>query len=223
MSFEKHNLKAKSIHFRYKIEKQKFTLIVIFLLLKKTTVENLYSLVIHPHEEILVLIKYMKEQLANEVGWYNSKNSVGHITICEFTATDAIIEVIKKQITQLCDSLNPVNVHLNQFGSFPNGAFFIAPDNESKKDLKHILKHFNKSLRLHNMKKSDNPHLTIARRLSPENLEKANQFFNAIDLDFVCDGVVLRQFDNDKKQFFATDKFLFNDNPQPTLIQGTLF
>lgn len=185
--------------------------------------ENLYSLVIQPHEEILVLIKYMKEQLANEVGWYNSKNAVGHITICEFTATDEIIGIIKKQITQLCISLNTVNVHLNKFDSFPNGAFFIAPDNDSKKDLKHIMKHFNKSLRLHNMKKSDNPHLSIARRLSPENLEKANQFFNAIDLDFICDSVVLRQFDPNKKHFFATDRFLFNTNFKDQFIQGSLF
>ena len=185
--------------------------------------ENLYSLVIQPHEEILVLIKYMKEQLANEVGWYNSKNSVGHITICEFTATDEIIEIIKKKITQLCLPLHTVNVHLNKFDSFPNGAFFIAPDNESKMVLKHIMKHFNKSLRLHNMKKSDNPHLSIARRLSPENLEKANQFFNAIDLDFVCDSVVLRQFDQQKKQFFATDRFLFKNSPQEQFIQGNLF
>lgn len=185
--------------------------------------EKLYSLVIHPPEEILVLVKYMKEQLATEVGWFNSKNSVGHITICEFTATEEIIEIIKKQITQLCNSLNPVNVHLNELGSFPNGAFFIAPDSESKKDLKHIMKHFNKSLRLHNMKKSDNPHLSIARRLSPENLEKAKQFFTAIDVDFVCESVVLRQFDENKKQFFATHNFPFNENPREQFIQGSLF
>ncbi|MGQ7944691.1 2'-5' RNA ligase family protein [Flavobacterium sp. WC2509] len=165
----------------------------------------------------------MKDQLANEVGWYNSRNSVGHITICEFTATDEIIEIIKKQISQLCNSLSPINVNVNTFGSFPNGAFFIAPDSDSKKDLKHIMKHFNKSLRLHNMKKSDNPHLSIARRLSPENLEKANQFFNAINLDFICDSVVLRQFDENVKQFFVIDTFPFTDNPKPQLIQGTLF
>ncbi|WP_348800288.1 2'-5' RNA ligase family protein [Flavobacterium adhaerens] len=185
--------------------------------------ENLYSLVIHPPEEILVLVKTMKEQLATEVGWFNSKNSVGHITICEFTATDEIIEVIKKQIIKLCETLHPINVRMNEFGSFPNGAFFIAPDNQSKIDLKHIMKHFNKSLRLHNMKKSDNPHLTIARRLSPENLEKAVAFFTKIDLHYDCNSVVLRQFDEQKKQFVATHKFLFNGNTKEQSIQGSLF
>jgi hypothetical protein len=80
--------------------------------------ENLYSLVIHPPEDILLLIKTMKEQLANEVGWYNSKNSVGHITICEFKATETAIESIKKQIIKLCDSFQtkskPVPVFTSQ-------------------------------------------------------------------------------------------------------------
>jgi 2'-5' RNA ligase len=185
--------------------------------------EKLYSLVIHPPEDHLLLVKSMKEQLASEVGWYNSKNSVGHITICEFKAADTAIESIKNQIIRLCVSLNPVQIYLNEFGSFPNGAFFIAPDNDSKKELKHIMKHFNKSLQVQDMKKSDNPHLSIARRLSPENLIKASQLFTSIDLNFVCDNVVLRLFDENKKQFFVIDTFPFNDNPQPQIIQGTLF
>jgi 2'-5' RNA ligase len=185
--------------------------------------ENLYSLVIHPSDSILSLVKSMKEHLATEVGWFNSKNSVGHITICEFKATEKGIENIKKQINKICNSLSPVEVYLNEFGSFPNGAFFIAPNTDSKKSLKHIMKQFHKSLLIPNMEKSDNPHLTIARRLKPENLAKANRLFTAIDLDFVCDSVILRQFDENKKQFFVIDTFDFNDNPEPELIQGTLF
>lgn len=185
--------------------------------------EKLYSLVIHPPQDILFLVKSMKEQLASEVGWYNSKNSVGHITICEFKSTETAIESIKKQIIKLCDSLVPVPVYLNEFSSFLNGAFYIAPDNDSKKELKHIMKQFNKSLQVPDMKKSDNPHLSIARRLSPENLIKASQLFTEIELHFICDSVVLRQFDENIKQFFVIETFPFNNNPQPQLIQGTLF
>jgi 2'-5' RNA ligase len=185
--------------------------------------EKTYSLVIHPPEPILALVKSMKEQLANEVGWFNSKNSVGHITICEFKATVKEIETIKNQIIKMCDSLMPVAVHLNELGSFPNGAFFIAPDNDSKKSLKHIMKRFNQSLRIPDMLKSDNPHLSIARRLKPENLAKANRLFTTIELDFVCDSVVLRQFDENIKQFFVIDTFEFNGNQQPEMIQGMLF
>ncbi len=165
----------------------------------------------------------MKEQLALEVGWFNSKNSVGHITICEFKATEIGIENIKNQIEKVCHTLSPQEVCLNEFGSFPNGAFFIAPDEASKKSLKHIMKRFHKSLLIPNMLKSDNPHLSIARRLKPENLLKANQLFTSIDLDFVCDSVVLRQFDEQKKQFFVINTFEFKGNSQPESIQQTLF
>jgi len=185
--------------------------------------EKTYSLVIHPSDDILILVKSMKEQLASEVGWFNSKNSVGHITICEFKATEKGLENIKNQINKICCKLSAVEVYLNEFGSFPNGAFFIAPDADSKKNLKHIMKQFNKTLLIPNMLKSDNPHLTIARRLKPENLIKANQMFNAIDLNFVCDSVILREFDENVKQFFVIDTFKFGNNPPPEIIQGTLF
>ncbi|WP_348811050.1 hypothetical protein [Flavobacterium maritimum] len=104
--------------------------------------EKQYSLAIYPPEAVIVLIKSMKEQLATKVGWFHSKNSVGHITICEFKATDA---------------------------------------------------------------------------------KKANHLFTKIELHFVCDSVVLRLFDENIKQFFVTDTFKFKGNPQPELIQGTLF
>lgn len=185
--------------------------------------EKLYSLVIHPPESILSMVKSMKEQLATEVGWFNSKNSVGHITICEFNATEKGLEKIKNQIEKVCYTLSAVDVHLNEFGAFPNGAFFIAPDNDSKKELKHIMKRFHKSVLIPNMIKSDNPHLSIARRLKPESLIKANQIFTTIDLDFVCDSVVLRQFDENIKQFFVINTFDFKGNSQPESIQGTLF
>lgn len=185
--------------------------------------EKTYSLVIHPSEEILALIKSMKEQLAAEVGWFNSKNSVGHITICEFKATEKGLENIKNQIKKTCATLFAVDTHLNEFGSFPNGAFFIAPDTNSKKSLKRIMKQFHISLLLPNMLKSDNPHLSIARRLKPENLIKAKQMFTTVDLNFVCDSVVLREFDPKILQYFVIDTFEFGNNPQPEVIQGTLF
>lgn len=185
--------------------------------------EKRYSLVIHPSEAILTLIKTMKEQLAAEIGWFNSKNAVGHITICEFTENEAGLVPIKNRIEKICHTLSAVDVNLNEFGSFPNGAFFIAPDDDSKNKLKHIMKRFHKSLLIPNMLKSDNPHLSIARRLKPEKLIRANRMFSSIDLHFVCDSVVLREFDENIKQFFVIDTFAFKGNAQPEPIQRTLF
>lgn len=185
--------------------------------------EKDYSVAIYPSEAIISLVKSMKEQLAKEVGWFHSKNSVGHITICEFKATDTEIEIIKNQLDKLCDTIKPVEITLNGFDSYPNGAFFISPDAVSKNSLKPIMKRVQELLRVRNMKKSDDPHMSIARRLTPENLEKAKALFTVIDVTFLCDSIVLRKFDENIKQFFVTDTFKFKSNPQPEGIQGTLF
>jgi 2'-5' RNA ligase len=185
--------------------------------------EKHYSVAIYPSEEVIALVKSMKEELAQEVGWFHSKNSVGHITICEFKTTAAAIEIIKNQLRIVCNTLKPVEVCLNEFDSYPNGAFFISPNNNSKKSLKPIMKRVQESLHKLNMQKSDDPHLSIARRLTPKKLERAKSLFILIDVHFLCDSIVLRKFDKNIKQFFAIDEFKFNDNPQPEGIQGTLF
>lgn len=185
--------------------------------------EKTYSLVIHPPEPILALVKSMKEQLFAKVGNFGSKNSVGHITICNFETTEKGLENIINQIKKICNTLSPANVHLDKFGDYPNGAFYISPDTDSIKNLKHIMAQFNKSLRLPKMVKSNDPHLSIARRLKPENLSIAKEMFTTVDLNFVCDSVVLREFDPKILQYFVIDTFEFGNNPQPDVIQGTLF
>ncbi|MFV8343538.1 2'-5' RNA ligase family protein [Flavobacterium sp. XS2P39] len=177
--------------------------------------EKEYSVAIYPPDAISLLVKSMKEQLATEVGWFHSKNSVGHITICEFKATDSEIESIKKQLDKLCANLNSVKVTLNHFGTYPNGAFFISPDAASKDNLIPIMQHIQRSLCIQNMKKSDDPHVSIARRLTPENLEKAKALFTTIAIDFLCDSIVLRKFNENIKQFDVIDTFKFNNNPPP--------
>ena len=185
--------------------------------------QALYSIAIHPSEEIIFLLKSMKEELSAKIGWFNSKNSVAHITLNEFEATDADMIRIKKQLTALCDTLQPVAVHFDSYGSYPNnGAFFIAPDELSKKNLKTIMKHINDGLQLTVNFKSSDPHISIARRLTPEKLAVANGLFPPIAFSFLCDRVVLRKFNKERKQFDVIDEFTFNDNP-PLSVQGSLF
>ncbi|MGG7034245.1 MAG: 2'-5' RNA ligase family protein [Flavobacterium sp.] len=185
--------------------------------------EKHYSLAIYPSESVIAMVKSMKEDLSKKIGWFHSKNSVGHITICEFKATDKEIEIIKNQLIRLCDPIIPFDVCLNEFGSYPNGAFFIAPDEDSKKSLIPLMKKFHESLRIRSMQKSTDPHLSIARKLNPEKLTTARNLFTEINISFLCDNVVLRKFDENIKQFFVTDSFDFNSNPNSELIQGTLF
>ena len=105
-----------------------------------------YSIAIHPTPELIANIKMMKEKLAEEIGWFHSKNAIAHITICEFEATESDLIRIKKQIERICNSIFPVSVRLNSFGTFQNGAFFINPDTDSKAALQPIMKLFHNAL-----------------------------------------------------------------------------
>ena len=184
----------------------------------------LYSIAIHPSEDIIVSIKTMKEELAAKIGWFNSKNSIAHITINEFEANDAQITIIKKHLTELCDTLQPVEVRFNIYGSFPNnGAFFIAPEETSKTALKGIMKYLNDALRVAPKFKSNEPHISIARRLTPEKLAIAHAFFSPIDMHFLCDSVVIRKFNTIQQQFEVVDTIPFNSNTASLPAQGILF
>ncbi len=185
--------------------------------------KSLYSIAIHPSTENIAFIKTMKEELAAKIGWFNSKNSIAHITLNEFEATDSDMVKIKKQLIQLCDTLQPTEVHCDSFGSYPNnGAFFIAPDEASKKNLKVIMKHINDNLKVTAKFKSSDPHMSIARRLTPEKLAVANSLFPSIGISFLCDSVVIRKFNPEIKQFEVLDTFTFNGNTSSS-VQGTLF
>jgi len=184
--------------------------------------EGHYSVAIYPSEEVIALVKGMKATLAEKVGWFHSRNSVAHITICEFKASDAVLEKVKQQLARLCDGFEPTAIILNRFDSYPNGAFFIAPDAVSKNNLKPIMKRINDTLLIKNLHKSDDPHLSIARKLTAEQLNVAYQIFTLIDISFIAESVVLRKFNETIKQFEVTDTFLFNSNPTDG-IQGTLF
>lgn len=185
--------------------------------------EKKYSVAIYPSQEVIDDAKTMKDYLKNKIGWYNSCNSVAHITICEFTIEESRIDKYKQKLFKVCDTFVPFTVYLDHFGSYEAGAFYMAPNEDSKANLKPIMKKTQDALPLSNLKKSNDPHLSIGRRLTPENLKIASQLFTTIDIHFLCREIVLRKLDPVKKQFFVIDTFPFNGNVQPQLLQGSLF
>ncbi|WP_339887110.1 2'-5' RNA ligase family protein [uncultured Flavobacterium sp.] len=183
--------------------------------------EHKYSIAFIPDAIIIEEVKKMKLQLAYEIGWYNSKNSLAHITICEFTSTE--IEITKKQVDRITASFSPFDVELVDFDSYSNGAFFIKPSEKSKEDLKKIMKNLTASLTIKKMYKSSEPHLSIARKLDDTKLKIASDLFQKIELFFFCDRVFLRKFNPELKQFDVIDSFLFKGEKSTHIIQGSLF
>lgn len=185
--------------------------------------EKKYSVAIYPSQDVIDSVKIMKDYLETKIGWYNSKNSTAHITICEFKMTETELEKIKLKLHKICDTFTPFPVQLDHFGSYDAGAFFISPNEDSKTNLKPIMKKTQDALRLSNMKKSNDPHISIGRRLTPESIKIASHLFTTIDISFSCNSIVLRELDEIRKQFFVIDTFPFNSNPLPEFVQGSLF
>lgn len=186
--------------------------------------EKKYSVAIYPSQDVIDAVKKLKDYLETKIGWYNSKNSTAHITICEFTIDDSQIDIYKKKLSRICDSFTPFPVYLDHFASYENsGAFFIAPNEDSKNNLLPVMKKAQEVLKPLKLKKSEDPHLSVGRKLTPENLKIASQLFTTIAIDFLCCEIVLRELDPLKRQFFVIDTFNFGSNPQPELVQGSLF
>lgn len=177
--------------------------------------QNRYSIVISPPADIIALVKSLKEELAEEIGWFHSKNSLAHLTINEFMATDIEIREIKRQLTFVCHNLKSTSVHFDKYDNYPNGAFFIAPDEESKNSLKEILKQINASLHVKTLFENDAPHISVARQLKPKEIVTAYHKFRLINFSFISDSLVLRRFNRKIKQFEITDRFEFNNNLSP--------
>ncbi|MBJ2126711.1 2'-5' RNA ligase family protein [Flavobacterium sp. IB48] len=185
--------------------------------------EKTYSVVFYS-KPVVDSVKKMKDLLKSKIEWYNSCNSEAHITICEFKIEESQLDSIKQKLIKICDTFTPSQVYLDHFDSYENaGAFFIAPNEESKNNLKPIMKKIHETLKSLQLKKSDDPHMSIGRRLTPENLKIAFELFTTIALQFECNEIVLREFDPKVKQFFVIDAIPFGSNPEPEFVQGSLF
>lgn len=187
-----------------------------------------YSIAIYPSQHVIDFVKVLKDLLKSKVkdNWYNSCNSTAHFTICEFDLDDSQIEKLKQKLSEICNTLTPFQVYLDNFGVYPKArAFYIAPNEDSAESLKIVMEktqHILKFLKPLNIQKNNNPHMSIGRKLLAENLKIASEIFTTINIDFLCDTIVLRELEP-HKQFFVIETFPFGSNPQPELIQGSPF
>lgn len=181
-----------------------------------------YSVVLHPSSEVITEVKQMKEKLADAIGWYNSKNSLAHITLNEFEAAESELTNIRNHLNSICQYLQSTPAVFNRFDTFPNGAFFLAPADECKEPLKTIMKQFHLDFKYKTEIKSKEPHISIGRRLKPEQITKAYALLDLPDLFFLCDRIALRRFNPERKQFDIVEEFVFGERMKEGL-QGKLF
>ncbi len=183
-----------------------------------------FSVVIQPCDLCIVQVQQMKEELASEIGWYNSKNSLAHITVNEFEKDEKELEQIKHKLSDIAKFLKAQPVKFDHFNTFPNGAFFLAPNDDSKRYLKEIMLAVHQQFPYPIKIKSNEPHLSIGRRITPENLAKAEALFQEKpNVSFLCNKIALRVFNEERKQFDILETFPFLNEKKSQFIQGSLF
>lgn len=159
-----------------------------------------FSLVIFPHSEQRNLIKSYKELLKTQIGWFGSANATAHITVINFD-DEFSLNLHLEQIREFCKTAKAQNITLNNWSSFGERTFFIAPDDNSQQHLDKLI------IDLHHYLgfkiKDAHAHLSIARGLDPKKMKRAYELFSntEVNLEFNCDAFYLRKFNNETKQY----------------------
>ena len=180
------------------------------------------SVIIHPSDQAVEAVRLMKESLASKIGWYHSKNSLAHITINEFEVPESELGNIKRKLAAISRYLKAQDVVFNDFGAFPNGAFFLSPDAVSKLYLKKTMQNVHQAFPYKTILKSSEPHISIGRKLSLEHIEIGKSLLGNPRLSFTCDRLALRLFNTERKQFGIVEEYLFG-NEERGGTQGVLF
>jgi 2'-5' RNA ligase len=184
-----------------------------------------YSIVITPPDDVADTVKSMKMELYRLLGWFNSKNSKAHITICNFWA-DGEFEIpkIKQHLQQLCNTASGLKLSLDSVEKYVNGAVCILPNADCRNDLIKLMKRISCDFKSSCTYKSASPHMSIARRLGQENAALALHLFCTIPkISFYCDRITLRVFNGRMKQYETVEEFQFRNGTDPSGQQLRLF
>ncbi len=188
--------------------------------------ENLnqkYSIAFIPDHLTISLIKSYKDFLASKIGSYKSKNSMAHITIKEFFATDKELEFTINQLKRCCQSFDSVQVQCLNFNSYEtNKTIFIEPDLNSKQNLIPLMKKIQKNTTLKSNHFSSDPHISIGRGIIK--FEEALAVLNfPLNIHFEINSVYIRKFNPNIKQYEIYKTIPFLGLPNEDEIQLSLF
>ncbi len=178
-----------------------------------------YSIAICPPYETVSFVRGIKKELEKEIGRYPSRNSEGHITFNVFEADENELKEWEEHVTQFCKKIIPFEIRLASLCSYKNGAFYFSPDKPSKKHLIQVMKEFNKIPLVVPGDNDPDPHMSIARQLSDDQLKKAFELFRhrMFDIKFNCHDLAIRKFNPKVGQYEIYKRVELTGKPNPIL------
>lgn len=168
-----------------------------------------YSVVICPPPDIVTTVAVLKNRLAELIGWYESKNSAAHISIISFETDEYGIETLKEFLKRFASLQFSFTVTFNDTGSFGK-AFCLAPEESSNTKLISLMKQFHHTSPKFPAARYYEPHISIGRNLTAEQVQIASTHIERVKMKFVGDNISLRKFNPDTRRFELEAKYIFN-------------
>lgn len=167
-----------------------------------------YSVVVSPPDNIIEQVRQLKQQLQSVIGWYGSVNAWAHITFNVFQADAVMLQRWEKYTARFAAQQVSSPLLFDHTDAFPKGAFFLAPDEVSELLLLRMMKDFHQQAPL-SATKSMAPHMSIGRRLGAGQLSEARALIREVTIRFVCTDMVLRRFNENRRQYDIYKRFPF--------------
>jgi 2'-5' RNA ligase len=134
-----------------------------------------YLLVINPDLARQILVQQCKQEFKKN-GFVNATVSPPHITIMNFLKHESREHLIVKKLRQLASGTTPFEIVLEDFGKFESSTSTVYVKVKTPEPILKIAERRKKEIRplLKGMPKSNSklPHVTIARGLTTEQLQK---------------------------------------------------
>lgn len=191
-----------------------------FNILLQLIMLNRYSVVIHPNVSIINRFKLYKNTLFSKIGNYGSRDSMAHITILEFDATEKELENIIKKLYKIVQEEISFDAIFNQV--IYSQTILVLPDNDGNEYFKKLLETVR--ARIKGIQNNSIAHLTIGRNLKPEQVANLQNLFHDANFNFHCNQLALRKFNDNIKQYEIVQIFPFSGNDsKKEIMQLSLF
>ena len=165
-----------------------------------------YSIIILPSVKVNEKVSELKMKLFTESGKeYSSRKSIAHITVQEFWATENKLEKIILKLVKIAREQKCFPAEFDKVICSEQTAFF-SPKANSKDDLVKLIKRLRLEVKGHI---DSNAHISIGRKLSPQQIEISRNIFSNETLNFECYRIALRKLNDTRKQFEVVQIFPF--------------
>ena len=188
-----------------------------------------YLLVLNPHEALREKIMQVKQYFFDTYKNSTAIYSKPHVTLVNFVQYGMMEERLLNRLEVIAMGCSPIKVELKDYGSFPSHTIYINITSKVPVQslIKNIRSEAQRLMKLNNDNKPHfimEPHLTIARKLQPQQYEKGWLEFSNLQFTgrFIADAMLLLRRPIGEMKYEIIKRFEFKNMPVST-VQGDLF